>query len=172
MKKKTHFINNKDFYAAIVKYYGECEEKNEVLPIPKYLIQCIVELVTRVGHKKNFRYYTYLNDMKQEAIISCMLAMKKRMFNIEYNNPFAYFTSCCFYSFLGTIKKENKQVDIQEKLYTVDRDNLSSLSGDEKDDEVIRNFMDNYFLRFKSYDAKSNKEQEELSGPCKTYQLP
>lgn len=160
-KRKVHFVNNRDFYNAIKEYYKQCDEKNEVLPIPKYLLQCITEIVRRIGHKKNFRYYSYLDDMKQDAIISCVLALRKRMFKVEkYDNPFAYFTSCCYFSFIGGIKRENGQVRLQEKIYVVDRDSLFEMSGNEKSDSSIESFVDEYYLRFKSYDAKSKKNKK------------
>lgn len=161
-KRKINFVNNRDFYNAIVDYYKKCDEKNEVLPIPKYLLQCITEIVKRIGHKKNFRYYSYLDDMKNDAIISCVLALRKRMFNVDkYDNPFAYFTSCCHFSFIGGIKRENKQVSLQEKIYIVDRDSLLEMSGDEKNDDSIKSFIDEYYLRFKSYDANSKKNKKK-----------
>ena len=171
-KKKNRYINNKDFWNAIVDYYNNYEKYNNK-KFPKYLIDCILEMVNRVGHKKNFRYYTYLTDMKQEAIISCYRALIRKKFDPNKSeNPFAYFTSCIQYAFLGVIKRENRQVELQEKIYSNERETLFSASSEE--DCGIKDFIDEYYLQFNSYNASSKNlnNSEEYSSEVRTYKIP
>lgn len=109
MPRQKNYINNRDFYDAIVKYYETGKES-------KYLIACLIELTSRIA-KKSFSGYTWVEDMQQDAIISCLKALRTRKFNPETTkNPFSYFTTCVRFSFLKTLKREKRQGEIAEKL--------------------------------------------------------
>ena len=137
---KKNYINNKDFYAAIVEYYEKGEKD-----LSKYLVECFIEMTRRLAHKKNFRYYSYVEDMKQEALVSCVKALRNRKFTLDRTNPFAYFTTVIHNSYLIYLNKENKQIKIIEKQYTDKRDELYTTSGNDIADTNMKDYIDDYY---------------------------
>ena len=57
-KKPLHYVNNKEFYAAMVKYKAACnlaaEEGREQPRIPNYLGECIYKIAMRLANRPNF----------------------------------------------------------------------------------------------------------------------
>ena len=159
-----NYINNRDFHNAIVKYYEDGEKE-----ISKYLVECFLEIAKRLAQKKQFRYYTYIEDMKQDALVNCIKALRRRRYTSDKSNPFAYFTTVIYNAYLITIKKENKQKELEEKHYTDNRDTLYSNSGNTEADTVMKDFVDDYYRQFKSYDV--NLKESAPAGPVKVYNI-
>ncbi len=137
-KKKKNYVNNKEFYQALVDWNGI----GKPLPLPPYIVECFLEITRRIGTKRSFSGYSYLDDMKSEAIEHCLKASGK--FNIKFENPFAYFSQCVHHAFLQYLKKENKLVDykfreVREKMdnaHKVDRDSITGYNRNKNGDVV------------------------------------
>lgn len=111
MAKKKNYVNNPDFYAAMVEYQKsikEAEEKGLDKPkVPDYIAECITLIATRLSYKPNFINYTFRDDMIGDGIENSLRYMHN--FNPEKTqNPFAYFTQIIYYAFLRRIQKEKK----------------------------------------------------------------
>jgi len=63
--KKKHYVNNPDFYQALLNYRGRNNPDDRV---PKYIGECIAEICRRLSTKPNFIGYTYREDMVGDAI--------------------------------------------------------------------------------------------------------
>ena len=118
-KNPTHYVNNKEFYNAIVEYrtqYLEAERNGTEKPrISNYLGECVWKIAKGLAQKHNFRNYSYIDDMVSTAVESCIANM--HMFNPEKSqNPFAYFTQSCYYDFLHIIKREKKESAKKRRL--------------------------------------------------------
>lgn len=115
MKKPRtkNYINNKDFYAALKTYQDKVKRFNdgELTKYPDmgdYIGSCFIQLSTKLATKSNFSGYSYKDEMIDDGIENCIVAINS--FNPDkYDNPFAYFSQIIWYAFLRRIDKEKKQ---------------------------------------------------------------
>ena len=118
-KRSEHYVNNKEFLAALIKY---AEDKEIALlqdkpkpVIPRYIGECFLKIATHLSYKPNFVNYMYKDDMVCDGIENCVQYIHN--FNPEKSkNPFAYFTQIIHYAFLRRIQKEKKQLEIKNKI--------------------------------------------------------
>ena len=118
-KRSEHYVNNKEFLAAIVEYkylIKLAEEKGNSKPvIPRYLGECFMKIARHLSYKPNFVNYMFKEDMISDGIENCVQYINN--FNPEKSsNPFAYFTQIIHYAFLRRIQKEKKQLEIRQKI--------------------------------------------------------
>jgi len=118
-KKSIHYVNNKEFLAAIIErkeLIKEAESGGDPLPqISNYLGECILKIANHLSFRPNFINYTYREEMISDGIENCLQYIDK--FDPEKSkNPFAYFTQIIYYAFVRRIIKEKKQQQIKEKL--------------------------------------------------------
>ena len=122
-KDKPHYVNNKDFSMAVVKYCEQvqwCKSNGKDTPIvPNYIAECFLKIAEGLSHKSNFVRYTYREEMVMDAVENCLKAIEN--YNVEAAtrtgtpNAFAYFTQISWYAFLRRINREKKQQDIRLK---------------------------------------------------------
>jgi len=117
-KKPEHYVNNKDFTAAVAEYVIQIKDAESAGKTPprmsEYIGECVYKIATRLSTRPNFINYTYRDEMICDAIENCIQYLGN--FNIEKSsNAFAYVTQICYYAFLRRIQKEKKQVFIKQK---------------------------------------------------------
>lgn len=79
------------------------------------LLNMITLLCERYATRANFSSYTYIEDMKMNALLN--LCRTWASFNAERSqNPFAYYTQLIKNSFIQYLKIEKKQRNIRDKL--------------------------------------------------------
>ena len=144
-KRSEHYVNNKEFLAAIVAYKQsivDAEGLGQPKPrITNYLGECFLKIATHLSYKPNFVNYMFKDDMICDGIENCVQYINN--FNPEKSkNPFAYFTQIIHYAFLRRIQKEKKQLEIKQKIIersgfdevmTADQDGKSSEYNSIKD---------------------------------------
>jgi len=118
-KKSEHYVNNKEFLAALIAYRENVELaaiRGEPKPrITNYLGECFLKIATHLSFKPNFVNYMFKDDMICDGIENCVQYIHN--FNPEKSqNPFAYFTQIIHYAFLRRIQKEKKQLEIKNKI--------------------------------------------------------
>ena len=118
-KRSVHYVNNKEFLAALIAYkkdVAEAEELGKDKPrITNYLGECFLKIATHLSFKPNFVNYIFKDDMISDGIENCGQYIHN--FNPEKSqNPFAYFTQIIHYAFLRRIQKEKKQLEIKNKI--------------------------------------------------------
>ena len=118
-RRSEHYVNNKEFLAAIVAYKKsivEAEELGNPKPrITNYLGECFLKIATHLSYKPNFVNYMFRDDMISDGIENCVQYIHN--FDPEKSrNPFAYFTQIIHYAFLRRIQKEKKQLEIKTKI--------------------------------------------------------
>ena len=118
-KRSEHYVNNKEFLAALIKLREDREiaeiRGNEKPRIPRYIGECFLKIVTHLSFKPNFVNYMFKEDMISDGIENCVQYIHN--FNPEKSqNPFAYFTQIIHYAFLRRIQKEKKQLEIKNKI--------------------------------------------------------
>ena len=118
-KRSEHYVNNKEFLAAIVAYKQsivDAEGLGQPKPrITNYLGECFLKIATHLSYKPNFVNYMFKDDMICDGIENCVQYINN--FNPEKSkNPFAYFTQIIHYAFLRRIQKEKKQLEIRQRI--------------------------------------------------------
>lgn len=79
------------------------------------LAKMYLKLVNRYGQKPNWSGYTYLDEMKGQALMN--LSNIGLFFNeSKSNNPFAYYTTIMYNSFLGALKIEKRNQNLRDDL--------------------------------------------------------
>lgn len=78
----------------------------------------IFSIAKNFATKGSYSGYTWKEDMISEAVLTCL----KYMHNFDpkkykYPNPFAYFTTIIYHSFLNYIKKQKKHSEIKDICY-------------------------------------------------------
>ena len=102
-KKRQHYVDNKEFLAAIIKYKEKVEHaKENELPKPRvndYIGGCFLKIATHLSYRPNFINYMYKDDMVCDGIENCIQYID----NFDPNksrNPFAYFTQIVYLSLI------------------------------------------------------------------------
>ena len=118
-KRSEHYVNNKEFLAAIIAYKDNvalAEKRGEPKPrITYYLGECFLKIATHLSYKPNFVNYMFKDDMICDGIENCVRYINN--FSPEKSkNPFAYFTQIIYYAFLRRISQEKKQLEIKNKI--------------------------------------------------------
>ena len=131
-RRSEHYVNNKEFLAAIVAYKKsivEAEELGNAKPrITNYLGSCFLKIATHLSYKPNFVNYMFKDDMICDGIENCVQYINN--FNPEKSsNPFAYFTQIIHYAFLRRIQKEKKQLEIKTKI--IEKSGYSEVFSDD-----------------------------------------
>ena len=142
-----NYINNRDFTNTIAEWIAlnkELKEKSDEpeeyipTPIPDYVAESFYKIVSGMASKRNFSGYTYIEDMKSEALEHCVKYANR--FNIlKSQNAFAYFSQIAFNAFIQLINKEKKYAgfkfeltrDSMENAHRFDR-NLSTSAVEKK----------------------------------------
>lgn len=97
------YINNGEFFKAILKWREDGCPK----PIPNYIAECFMNIVKEYGTKRNFSGYSYIQDMKSEALEHCV-RYADRFDPEKSRNPFSYFTQITHNAFIQFLNKEKK----------------------------------------------------------------
>jgi len=149
-KPKRHYVNNKDFYEALVVYKNNLAE-NSKTRVPEYVGQCILAICNKLSTKPNFIGYSFRDEMISDAIENCIASVDGFDPN-KSTNPFAYFTQIAWNAFIRRISKEKKQQYIKHKnmvhnltvsdLQAEDFNSLSVTKSqyNEATNEIIDNF--------------------------------
>jgi len=133
-KQGEHYVNNKEFTAAVAEHNAAvvlAEEEGRTPPqMSNYIGECIYKIATRLSTRPNFINYTYRDEMICDAIENCIQYIKN--FNVEKsNNAFAYITQICYYAFLRRIQKEKKQVFIKQQIISdITQETFETIDGD------------------------------------------
>lgn len=166
-QKKPHYVNNKEFSAAVVEYVKKvnvAKELGEPVPIvPDYVALCFLKIAEGLSHKSNFIRYTYREEMVMDAVENCLKAITN--YNVDAvtrtgtPNAFSYFTQICYYAFLRRLAKEKKQQDIKFKFieYASVEDLMHFDNIDEYDHSINQPFIDH--LRERIERVRDNDQQ-------------
>jgi len=118
----SKYINNKDFY-SLLKEYRENKNKKTQNEIGK----CFLLISKNLLNKSNFINYT--QDRKDEMISDAVFYMCRYIdkFDIERENPFAYFTMIAKNAFLQNL---NSYLKRNEKFTSIEYiDNCDSVDN-------------------------------------------
>lgn len=170
-KPKKNYVNNAEFYEAMVEYKKlvlEAEECEDDLPrIPNYIGECLYQIANRLSYKPNFSNYTYRDDMVADGLENAIMAINN--FDPEKSkNPFAYFTQIIYYAFLRRIQKEKKQLYVKHKVIenTVIQDGaVERANGDTVGNAAYIDLNNDYMSNFvEAFEDNMRKKREKVNG--------
>jgi hypothetical protein len=139
-EKKDHYVDNKQFYDAMVEYKKSWVEARENFykkynfypkntddwegrpEVPRFIGECLLKIATHLSYLPKFANYSTREDMVMDAVENSILYLYN--FDPDYvspktgkkMNPFAYFTQISYYAFIRRIGRENRQKEIADKL--------------------------------------------------------
>jgi DNA-directed RNA polymerase specialized sigma subunit len=153
--KKEHYVNNKEFLAAMVEYtknVNKAKRKKEPKPpVTDYIGSCFLKIANHLSYRPNFINYTFRDDMISDGIENCLQYLDN--FNPKKsNNPFAYFTQIIYYAFIRRIQKEKKQVTIKNRLIT--ESNYDDMTLQPGEDREFKNQFTEFLKKNMSVDEQ------------------
>ena len=173
-KKKEHYVNNKEFLAAMTEYRKLCVEAEESgedkPPVSNYIGECFLKIANHLSYRPNFINYTFRDDMISDGIENCLQYLDN--FNPEKsNNPFAYFTQIIYYAFLRRIQKEKKHLFVKFKMTeqtnlfdktadTQEHDNSNNFKDEIKVSEWTQQYMDEFITDFEKNKRRKIKKRK------------
>ncbi len=146
-RAKKNYINNRDFYNAVVEHKQACkaalEAGKEKPRLSNYIGECIYSIATKYSNKPSFNAYSYKDEMVSDAIRDSILYFET--FDPERGqNAFAYFTQVVHNAFIRRIHKKKKEQYIKYKnMYHV-LDSQDVYGGTLVDRTVQDEFIDKY----------------------------
>ena len=125
-RNNNHYIDNKRFTAAMTQWADEARAlpKNQRPPLPNFVGECLMKLVNGYASKVNFAGYTYVDEMKSEALLTCV----KYAHNFDptkSQNAFAYFTQIVHHAFTQVLNKEKSISTMKFNMMKEANPNLS-----------------------------------------------
>lgn len=163
-RKTNNYIDNKKMLAAFVEHKKKADEaKEKGLPPPQisnYLGECFTLLVEKIASRGNFASYTYIDEMKDDGIESCVMGANN-FDPSKTSNPFGYFSKTIWMAFLRRIEKEHKETYIKFKskemmMLSTDEDLSINGSGDNL------KIMDNVITNFEEKVAKKRNKSKNI----------
>lgn len=113
-EKAKAYVTN----AQIMDAWYDAKKKGK---LTNELARCLVLIAERYSYHPWFSGYSFREDMVCHAVVN--LCANWHKFKPEYAiekgqspNPFAYFTTSCYRSFLSYLAEEKKERDIRDQL--------------------------------------------------------
>mgnify|MGYP001162391583 FL=1 len=169
--KPEHYVNNKEFTAAISEHNYAVKQAikdgKEPPRVSEYIGECIYKIATRLSTKPNFINYSYRDEMICDGIENCLQYINN--FNPEKSqNAFAYITQIIYYAFLRRIQKEKKQAAIKHKAIMnsgIIDDAVATIDGETAHyDNSYVDFLQNN-LQEPNYKPRGKKKKTDDSRP-------
>ena len=116
-KDSPHYVDNKIFAASLTEWIIANKDNGKRLywtPMPRYAAECLMKIVDHFALQGCWRGYTYLDEMKSEAIINLVKGIHN--YNINFSpNAFAYASEIVRKSFIYVLDKEKVQAAIRNE---------------------------------------------------------
>lgn len=118
MNLSKEYVNKTKFLESLIQYKKEILEASlsgSPKPrVPEYVGECIIKITENIAKRPNFSGYTFIEDMKGDAIENCLLYLEN-FDDKKSENPFGYFSQIIWYAFLRRIDSESNETYIKFK---------------------------------------------------------
>lgn len=166
-KPKNHYVDNVRFLEEIVEYKKKCKDAEskglEKPRLSEYIGKCIFMIAENLARKPRFMNYSFVDEMKSDAIENCFLYFDN-FDSDKYSNPFAYFTQIIYFAFHRRISKEEKNRYIIYKKFqeSVLDTSDASLMVDSDDNHMISTQMyDNLNEFIRKFETRESAKKEK-----------
>ena len=168
-KKSNHYVDNERFLEEIKVYKKKCKEAKEAGKekprVSEYIGKCIYLIAENLSHKPRFMNYSFIEEMKSDAIENCFLYFDN--FSPDKSqNPFAYFTQIIYYAFHRRINKEEKNRYIMYKKFqesfieTGNVDRLLDVDGNNLITPMMYDNLNQFIGNFEAREAEKKKKRK------------
>lgn len=163
---KQHYVNNAQFFQAIVEYkrlVKDSVEKGLDKPrISDYIGKCLYKIANKLSTKPCFIGYSFRDEMISDGVENCIVYFDDYD-PLKSQNPFAYFTQIIFYAFLRRIGKEEKNRYIIYKNFqdTMTNNDISLFIDSEDKHMISTQVYDNINDFMDKYERKENIKKEK-----------
>ena len=143
--KERFYCTNKELQAELIKWRDSAEKVEDRI-ISEELGRMIMAIGNKLLNHSSFRNYP--KEMKEDMLGQYFLKLIKGLknYNFKFNNPFAFFTTAAFNSFLIIINKHYKQqnikTDLMAKLVT-ELETFQGISSESGLAKCIKSYIDN-----------------------------
>lgn len=110
-----YYIDNKKFLEDLKIFHSKLKH-DPLVRIPDSIGKSIWLICENLGTRWNFNGYSYLDEMRSDAIEDCIAAVKN-FDPSRFSNPLGYFTQIAWYAFLQRISTEKKQQYVKHKNF-------------------------------------------------------
>jgi len=109
--KSRDYVDGPTFQKNLIEWYESGKEE-----IPITIVNAVMQIINRLATKGIFNGYSFLEEMKGDAIIVCISALNNKKYDpYRYDNPFAYFTRVAWNAFINQINIEQKEAYLKQK---------------------------------------------------------
>ncbi len=145
---KANYINKEELQTEIVNW---CKKRDEAMAngakyyvISDKIAKAILLICKGTVSRQNFNQYSYVDEMMQDAILSCINSMRSYDVNHPKQNPFGYFSRVAYWACVERINIEKAHAEaIEELLLDENNQTYSIMSGDVKEVSMceVRQFL-------------------------------
>ena len=118
-KTVINYVDNDTFCNAVIAWNEKCKiarEENKKIPLmPDVIGSQILKIAEGLARRNNFRNYTYIDEMKEDAIYMAVRAVKN-FDPAKSNNAFGYFNFVMWRAMTTRIKTEKKENETKMNL--------------------------------------------------------
>lgn len=118
-KKVVNYVDNDLLVKDVENYvnrYNAAKEKGEPQPkIPDTIGRAILKITEGMSQRNNFRGYTFIDEMRADAVLACVRAVPH--FKVDRSsNAFGFFTYCSWNAMVHRIKIEASKQRLKEAI--------------------------------------------------------
>ena len=143
--KERFYCTSAELHAELVKW-RDSAEKVEDRVLSEELGRMLIAIADKMLNRSEFRNYP--KELKEDAkgffFVKAIKGLKN--YNFEFNNPFAYFSTCAWNAYISTITKHYKQQNIRKEVMKQLLSELETYQGiDPKSslNNYIRQYVEN-----------------------------
>lgn len=113
--RERFYCTPAELHAELVKW-RDSAEKVEDRVLSEELGRMLIAIADKMLNRSEFRNYP--KELKEDAkgffFVKAIKGLKN--YNFEFNNPFAYFSTCAWNAYISTITKHYKQQNIRKEV--------------------------------------------------------
>lgn len=151
--------SNKEEEEQLKKQYGKDAYKEHIdyskRNISEEFGKMLIAIADKMLNRSEFRNYS--KELKEEAksyfFVKAIKGMKN--YNFEFNNPFAYFSTCAWNAYISTIVKHYKQQNIKKDVMIQLLSELETYSGIDPHSS-LNNYIRQYISNDEAYNGSTN----------------
>lgn len=170
-RNPEHYVDNAVFTQAVHDYVISCreaEDSGEDIPqVSDYIGECFFKIATGLTYTRKFIRRTYKEELIMDAVEDCLRRI--RNYNIDAStrsgkpNAFAYFTQICYFSFLRTVERSNKE--LKKKLRYIEKTSIEINANPECGDaKAVLKHLDEIRSPWEDNEPKKQEKKSKVKG--------